>query len=173
MKLSIFKYMFKIPDLRKRIIFTLLMFGVYRLGAAVPVPGVDLEAVQRLTDSGSQAGIYGLLNLFSGGALETFSVFALGIMPYITSSIILQLLTVVIPRLQKLQEEGESGRKVITQWTRYITVVLALLQSTGLTYIFSRGSLTGGISLIPNYTPSRVGLIVITMTAGTAFIMWL
>ena len=172
MKLSIFKYMFKIPDLRKRIIFTLLMFGVYRLGAAVPVPGVDLEAVQRLTDSGSQAGIYGLLNLFSGGALETFSVFALGIMPYITSSIILQLLTVVIPRLQKLQEEGESGRKVITQWTRYITVVLALLQSTGLTYIFSRGSLTGGISLIPNYTPSRVGLIVLTMTAGTAFIMW-
>ena len=173
MKLSIFRYMFKIPDLRKRIIFTLIMFGVYRLGAAVPVPGVDLEAVQRLTDSGSQAGIYGLLNLFSGGALETFSVFALGIMPYITSSIILQLLTVVIPRLQKLQEEGESGKKVITQWTRYITVVLALLQSTGLTYIFSRGSLTGGISLIPNYTPSRVGLIVLTMTAGTAFIMWL
>ena len=104
MKLSIFKYMFKIPDLRKRIVFTLLMFGVYRLGAAVPVPGVDLEAVQRLTESGTQAGIYGLLNLFSGGALETFSVFALGIMPYITASIILQLLTVVIPRLQKLQE---------------------------------------------------------------------
>ena len=165
--------MFKIPDLRKRIVFTLLMFGVYRLGAAVPVPGVDLDAVQRLTESGTQAGIYGLLNLFSGGALETFSVFALGIMPYITASIILQLLTVVIPRLQKLQEEGESGRKIITQWTRYVTVVLALLQSTGLTYIFSRGSLTGGISLIPNYTPSRVGLIVLTMTAGTAFIMWL
>ena len=96
MQLSIFKYMFKIPDLRKRILFTIAMFGVYRLGASVPVPGVDLEAVQRLTDSGSQAGIYGLLNLFSGGALETFSVFALGIMPYITSSIILQLLTVVI-----------------------------------------------------------------------------
>ena len=94
-------------------------------------------------------------------------------MPYITASIILQLLTVVIPRLQKLQEEGESGRKVITQWTRYITVVLALLQSTALTYLFSRGSLTGGISLIPNYTPSRVGLIVLTMTAGTAFIMWI
>ena len=173
MKLSIFRYIFKIPDLRKRILFTLFMFAVYRLGAAVPVPGVDLDAVQRLTDSGSQAGIYGLLNLFSGGALETFSVFALGIMPYITASIILQLLTVVIPRLQKLQEEGESGRKVITQWTRYITVVLALLQSTALTYLFSRGSLTGGISLIPNYTPSRVGLIVLTMTAGTAFIMWI
>tara|TARA_B100001123_G_C15324668_1_gene1029101 strand:- start:1447 stop:2736 length:1290 start_codon:yes stop_codon:yes gene_type:complete len=165
--------MFKIKDLRRRIIFTLFIFAVYRLGASIPVPGVDLDQVQRLTESGTQAGIYGLLNLFSGGALETFSVFSLGIMPYITSSIILQLLTVVIPRLQKLQEEGESGRKVITQWTRYITVVLALLQSTGLTYLFSRGSLTGGLSLIPNYTPSRVGLIVLTMTAGTAFIMWL
>ena len=173
MQLSVFRYMFKIKDLRRRIIFTLFIFAVYRLGASIPVPGVDLDQVQRLTESGTQAGIYGLLNLFSGGALETFSVFSLGIMPYITSSIILQLLTVVIPRLQKLQEEGESGRKVITQWTRYITVVLALLQSTGLTYLFSRGSLTGGLSLIPNYTPSRVGLIVLTMTAGTAFIMWL
>ena len=168
MQLSVFRYMFKIKDLRKRIIFTLFIFGVYRLGASVPVPGVDLDQVQRLTDSGTQAGLYGLLNLFSGGALETFSVFSLGIMPYITSSIILQLLTVVIPKLQRLQEEGESGRQVITQWTRYITVVLALLQSTGLTYLFSRGTLTGGLSLIPNYTPSRVGLIVLTMTAGTA-----
>jgi len=165
--------MFKIKDLRKRIVFTLFIFAVYRLGASVPVPGVDLDQVQKLTEAGSQAGIYGLLNLFSGGALETFSVFSLGIMPYITSSIILQLLTVVIPKLQKLQEEGESGRKVITQWTRYLTVVLALLQSTGLTYLFSRGSLSGGLILIPNYTPSRVGLIVLTMTAGTAFIMWL
>jgi len=173
MKLSVFRYMFKIKDLRKRIVFTLFIFAVYRLGASVPVPGVDLDQVQKLTEAGSQAGIYGLLNLFSGGALETFSVFSLGIMPYITSSIILQLLTVVIPKLQKLQEEGESGRKVITQWTRYITVVLALLQSTGLTYLFSRGSLSGGLILIPNYTPSRVGLIVLTMTAGTAFIMWL
>lgn len=173
MNLSVFRYMFKIKDLRKRIVFTLFIFAVYRLGASVPVPGVDLDQVQKLTEAGSQAGIYGLLNLFSGGALETFSVFSLGIMPYITSSIILQLLTVVIPKLQKLQEEGESGRKVITQWTRYLTVVLALLQSTGLTYLFSRGSLSGGLILIPNYTPSRVGLIVLTMTAGTAFIMWL
>jgi len=173
MQLSVFRYMFKIKDLRKRILFTIFIFAVYRLGASVPVPGVDLEQVQKLTEAGSQAGIYGLLNLFSGGALETFSVFSLGIMPYITSSIILQLLTVVIPKLQKLQEEGESGRQVITQWTRYITVVLALLQSTGLTYLFSRGSLSGGLILIPNYTPSRVGLIVLTMTAGTAFIMWL
>ena len=97
MQLSVFRYMFKIKDLRKRIIFTLFIFAVYRLGASVPVPGVDLDQVQRLTDSGTQAGLYGLLNLFSGGALETFSVFSLGIMPYITSSIILQLFTVVIP----------------------------------------------------------------------------
>jgi preprotein translocase subunit SecY len=100
-------------------------------------------------------------------------VFSLGIMPYITSSIIMQLLAVVIPRLQKLQEEGEAGRKVVTQWTRYVTVVLALLQSTGLTYLFHRGTLTGGIDLIPQYTPGRVLIIVITLTAGTAFIMWL
>ena len=114
-----------------------------------------------------------MLNLFSGGALESFSVFALGIMPYITATIIMQLLTVVIPRLQALQEEGESGRKVITQWTRYLTVVLALIQSTGFTYLFHVGRFTGGIDLIPNYNPGRVVLIVLTMTAGTAFVMWL
>ncbi|MDH5616116.1 MAG: preprotein translocase subunit SecY, partial [Acidimicrobiia bacterium] len=140
--LSIYRYMFKIPDLRRKILFTLAMFAVYRLGTAIPVPGVDLNQVQELAAQQQSAGIVGLLNLFSGGALERFSVFSLGIMPYITSSIIMQLLAVVIPRLQRLQDEGESGRKVITQWTRYLTVVLALLQSTGITYLFSRGSLT-------------------------------
>jgi preprotein translocase subunit SecY len=118
-------------------------------------------------------GIYGLLNLFSGGALEQFSLFALGIIPYITASIMMQLLTVVIPKLQALQDEGESGRKVITQWTRYVTVVLALIQSTGFTFLFHSGRFTNGIDLIPNYTPARVILIVITMTAGTAMVMWL
>ncbi len=171
--LSIYRYMFKIPDLRRKILFTLAMFAVYRLGGAIPVPGVDLNAVQQLAEQSEQAGILGLLNLFSGGALEQFSVFSLGIMPYITASIIMQLLAVVIPRLQRLQDEGESGRKVITQWTRYITVILALLQSTALTFLFSRGTLTGGISLIPEYNSARVALIVLTMTAGTAFIMWL
>ena len=120
--LSIYRNMFKIPDLRAKILFTLAMFGVYRLGATIPVPGIDLEAVKTFQDQQQAGGIYGLLNLFSGGALESFSVFALGIIPYITASIIMQLLTVVIPRLQSLQEEGESGRKVITQWTRYMTV---------------------------------------------------
>jgi preprotein translocase subunit SecY len=171
--LSIYRNMFKIPDLRAKIIFTLAMFGVYRLGATIPVPGIDLEAVQLFQAQQETGGIYGLLNLFSGGALESFSVFALGIIPYITASIIMQLLTVVIPRLQALQEEGESGRKVITQWTRYLTVILALIQSTGFTYLFHTGRFTGGIDLIPNYTPGRVILIVITMTAGTAMVMWL
>jgi preprotein translocase subunit SecY len=156
-----------------KILFTLAMFGVYRFGATVPVPGIDLEAVELFQNQQQAGGIYGLLNLFSGGALESFSVFALGIIPYITASIIMQLLTVVIPKLQTLQDEGESGRKVITQWTRYMTVVLALIQSTGFTYLFHVGRFTGGIDLIPNYTPGRVILIVLTMTAGTAMVMWL
>jgi len=171
--LSVYRNMFRIRDLRNKVLFTLMIFGIYRLGAAIPVPGVDIDQVQAFADQAETAGIVGLLNLFSGGALETFSVFSLGIMPYITSSIIMQLLAVVIPRLQRLQDEGEAGRKVVTQWTRYITVVLALLQSTGLTFLFNRGVLTGGINLIPNYTPGRVLIIVITLTAGTAFIMWL
>ena len=165
--------MFKIPDLRAKILFTLAMFGVYRLGATIPVPGIDLDAVQLFQRQQSAGGIYGLLNLFSGGALEQFSVFALGIIPYITASIIMQLLTVVIPKLQQLQEEGESGRKVITQWTRYMTVILALIQSTGFTFLFHSGRFTNGIDLIPNYTPGRVILIVLTMTAGTSMVMWL
>jgi preprotein translocase subunit SecY len=171
--LSVFRNMFRIRDLRHKILFTLGIFAVYRLGAAIPVPGVDLDRVQEFADQAAAGGIVGLLNLFSGGALEVFSVFSLGIMPYITASIIMQLLAVVIPRLQRLQDEGETGRKVITQWTRYVTVILALLQSTGLTFLFHRGVLTGGIDLIPNYTPGRVLIIVITLTAGTAFIMWL
>jgi len=171
--LSIYRNMFKVPDLRAKILFTLAMFAVYRLGATIPVPGIDLDAVQLFQTQQQAGGIYGLLNLFSGGALEQFSVFALGIIPYITASIIMQLLTVVIPRLQALQEEGESGRKVITQWTRYMTVILALIQSTGFTFLFHSGRFTNGIDLIPNYTPGRVILIVITMTAGTAMVMWL
>jgi preprotein translocase subunit SecY len=171
--LSIYRNMFKVPDLRGKIFFTLAMFGVYRLGATIPVPGIDLEAVELFQEQQQAGGIYGLLNLFSGGALESFSVFSLGIIPYITASIILQLLTVVIPKLQALQEEGESGRKVITQWTRYLTVILALIQSTSFTYLFHVGRFTNGIDLIPTYTTGRVILVVLTMTAGTAMVMWL
>ena len=171
--LSIYRHMFAVPDLRRKILFTLFIFAVYRLGAAVPVPGVDIDAVRLVQQSAELGGVVGLLNLFSGGALEQFSVFALGILPYITASIIMQLLAVVIPKLAALQEEGEAGRKVITQWTRYLTVILALIQSTGFTFLFNQGTFTNGISLISEYTPGRVSLIVLTMTAGTAFVMWL
>lgn len=171
--LSIYRNMFKIPDLRAKILFTLFIFAVYRLGTAIPVPGIDLDAVRLFQSQQQAGGIYGLINLFSGGALEQFSVFALGIIPYITSAIIMQLLQVVIPKLRALRDEGESGRKVITQWTRYMTVVLALIQSTGFTFMFHSGQFTGGIDLIPQYTPQRVILIVLTMTAGTAMVMWL
>nr|AKQ05041.1 preprotein translocase subunit SecY, preprotein translocase subunit SecY [uncultured actinobacterium Rifle_16ft_4_minimus_9892] len=112
--LSVFRNMFRIRDLRNKVLFTLFIFGVYRLGAAIPVPGVSIDAVKQFADQAESAGIVGLLNLFSGGPLAAFSVFSLGIMPYITSSIIMQLLAVVIPRLQKLQDEGETGRKVIS-----------------------------------------------------------
>ena len=171
--LSVFRNMFRIRDLRNKILFTLFIFAVYRLGAAIPVPGVDLDRVQQFTKVAEQSGFLGILNLFSGGALEQLSVFSLGIMPYITSSIIMQLLAVVIPKLQSLQDEGETGRKVITQWTRYLTVALALLQSTGFTFLFHSGAFTSNIDLIPDYTTRNVLLIVLTMTAGTALIMWL
>src|SRR5690606_38443350 len=141
--------------------------------ATIPVPGIDLEAVELFQAQQQAGGIYGLLNLFSGGALAPLSVFALGILPYIKASIIMQMLTVVIHKLQSLQDEGESGRKVITQWTRYMTVGLALIQSTAFTFLFHTGRFTGGIDLVPAYSPGRVALIVITMTAGTAMVMWL
>ena len=176
--LAVYRHMFTIPDLRKKILFTLMILGLYRLGTRIPVPGTDLEAVQAISEGAERAGgIFGLLNLFSGGALERFSVFALGIMPYITASIIMQLLAVVIPRLQALQEEGDRGRKVITQWTRYLTVVLALLQSTAMTALFSSqaGAAQLGLPepLISDPSAGKAALIVLTMTAGTAFIMWL
>ncbi|MEA2010574.1 MAG: preprotein translocase subunit SecY [Actinomycetota bacterium] len=170
--LTAFRNAFRIQDLRNKILFTLFIFVLYRLGTTIPVPGVDLDAIKEFTDAATTSGFVGLLNLFSGGALTRMSVFALGIMPYITSSIILQLLAVVIPKLQALQEEGETGRKVITQWTRYLTVILALLQATGFSFLFHSGQLTGGIDLIPDYTPRNVIIIVVTMTAGTALLMW-
>ena len=171
--LTAFRNAFRIHDLRNKILFTLFIFALYRLGATIPVPGVDLDAVRSFAEQAEQSGFVGLLNLFSGGALTQMSVFALGIMPYITASIIMQLLAVVIPKLQALQEEGESGRKVITQWTRYVTVILALLQSTGFAYLFHSGQFTNGVDLIPDFTPRNVIIIVMTMTAGTALLMWM
>src|SRR5919112_6617240 len=135
-----FLNMFKVPDLRNKIIFTVFVIALYRFGSHIPVPGVDFKAVQRLTDAASKGGVLGFLNLFSGGALTRFAVFGLGIMPYITSSIIMQLLQVVIPKLEEWRDQGAVGQKKITQATRYVTVALALMQSTALAFAFHNGA---------------------------------
>jgi preprotein translocase subunit SecY len=175
--LAAFVNAFKVPDLRRKILFTVLIIAIYRFGSHVPTPGIDVEAAQDFASS-NQSGALGLINLFSGGALTQMAIFALGIMPYITSSIIMQLLTVVIPKLEAWSKEGESGHKKITQWTRYLTVVLAMLQSTGLAFLFHSGQLgqggvQTGVDLIPDFSAPRVMLIVLSLTAGTALIMWL
>jgi len=170
--LKAFLNAFKVPDLRNKILFTLFIVALYRMGSFVPVPVVDATALT----TASKGGILSLVDLFSGGALTHVSVFGLGIMPYITSSIILQLLTVVIPRLQQWQDQGEAGTKKINQWTRYVTVVLALLQSTGIIFAFhSRSPAFGSVDIFPagKFNTGNVLLIVLVMTAGTALIMWL
>ena len=172
--LSAFRNAFKIPDLRKKIIFTLAIIAVYRLGAHIPVPSVDFDKVQAFLKQSTGGGVFGLINLFSGGALTQFAIFALGIMPYITSSIIMQLLTVVIPRLEQYAKEGEEGQKKITQYTRYMTVVLALLQSLGIVVTANSGRLLQGLQdIFPKLGGGRTFIIVLTLTAGTAMIMWL
>ena len=175
--LKAFVNAFKVPDLRKKILFTLLVIAVYRLGAHIPTPGIDVEAAQQIAAASRENGVLAFINLFSGGALTQMAIFALGIMPYITSSIIMQLLTVVIPKLEAWSKEGETGRKKITQWTRYLTVVLAILQSTGIAFLFHNNpqqlGLPAGVQLIPNFTAPLVALIVLSLTAGTALIMWL
>ncbi|MEA2567526.1 MAG: preprotein translocase subunit SecY, partial [Actinomycetota bacterium] len=170
--LSAFVNAFKVPDLRKKLLFTLFVIALYRLGSHIPVPGIDIKTARSLTSV--NGGVLGLLNLFSGGALTQLAVFALGIMPYITSSIIMQLLAVVIPKLEAWQKEGESGIKKINQTTRYVTVVLALLQSTGLVFLFhSKSAQLGGVDIFPagQFTAPNIALIVLVMTAGTATIM--
>ena len=159
---------FKIPDLRKKILFTLLIIAVYRLGSFLPLPNVDVEVLARQA-GGQQQGFFSFINLFSGGALTRMAVFSLGIMPYITSSIIMQLLTVVIPKLEQWQKQGEIGQKKVTQWTRYMTVTLALIQSTGLLFLFN----TRFQGSIKSFTAPRIAFMVLILTAGTAMIMWL
>jgi len=173
--LTAFGRAFKTPDLRRKILFTLFVIGIYRLGAFVPGPGVSYVAIQKALDAVEGNSLYGLVNLFSGGALLKLSVFALGIMPYITASIILQLLVVVIPRLEELKQEGQSGQVKITQYTRYLTVALAVLQSTGIIALARSGRLFQGVQadVIPDDSLFRILVLVITMTAGTAVIMWL
>jgi preprotein translocase subunit SecY len=172
--LSAFRNAFKIPELRGKILFTVAIIAVYRLGSHLPVPGVDFDAVQDYLQNPAQdpSGAFTLINLFSGGALTQFAIFALGIMPYITSSIIMQLLGVVIPRLEQLQKEGETGRKKIQQYTRYVTVFLAVLQSASIVQLaHNQGILP--IDIFPDLSPGTFALAVLTLTAGTALIMWL
>jgi len=173
--LRAFASAFRTPDLRKKLLFTLFIIAVFRLGSSLPTPGVSEKAVQAcLSTSASKANLLQLVNLFSGGALLKLSVFALGIMPYITASIILQLLAVVIPRLETLRQEGQSGQAKITQYTRYLTIGLAILQSTGIIALARSGNLISGCNkLIPNSSVFTISTMVICMTAGTAVIMWL
>ena len=172
---------FKISDLRNKLLFVVLMVAVYRLGVAIRVPGVDPIAIEQLRASADQQGALGFLNLFSGGAFESFSIFALGIMPYITASFIMQVLGVVIPKLEQLQQEGAVGQRKITQYTRYVTIGLATLQATGLVFIFGTGQgqafFTSGpptnVPLLSGGIWPRGYLIIPTLVAGTAVLMWL
>jgi preprotein translocase subunit SecY len=181
--LAAFLSAFRTPDLRKKLLFTLAMIAVYRLGATLPSPGVSYGNVEKclnLLQNSEQSGVFSLLNLFSGGALLRLSVFALGIMPYITASIILQLLTVVIPRLEQLRKEGQAGQAKITQYTRYLTLGLAILQASAFVALARSGQLFGNQCqndpIIPETKLAMwmtVAVIVVTMTAGTGVIMWL
>ncbi len=177
--LTAFLRAFRTPDLRRKLLFTVGIIALFRFGAAVPTPGISEKAVTicagAATTSGASAGVYQLVNLLSGNALLRMSVFALGIMPYITASIILQLLTVVIPRLEALKQEGQAGTAKITQYTRYLTIGLAVLQSTGYVELARSGLLFPNCSqsLIPNSSIFTIATMVITMVSGTAVIMWL
>jgi preprotein translocase subunit SecY len=155
----------RVPELRRRVLFTAAILAIYRLGSWIPAPGVDSQAIEDYFDNQSGT-FFSLLNLFSGGALSQFAIFALGIMPYVTASIILQLMTVVIPKLEQLQKEGEAGYAKINQYTRYLTIGLAAAQAIGYSYLFERqGAISGGAG--------RLVLIVVTLTAGTALLMWM
>jgi preprotein translocase subunit SecY len=181
--LSRLRNIFRVPDLRKKILFTIVIVAVYRVGAHLPVPYVDFQAIKSLQDQANNSGVVGFLDLFSGGAITNVAIFFLGIMPYITASIIMQLLGVVIPKLEEWQQQGQVGQKKITQWTRYLTVALALVQSTGFVFALHQGQTGGGLfnfaglpegtDLIPGFNAPRAALIILTWTAGTALVMWL
>ncbi|MEU9042059.1 MULTISPECIES: preprotein translocase subunit SecY [unclassified Kitasatospora] len=175
--LSAFARAFQTPDLRKKLLFTLGIMVLFRLGSHIPIPGVSFTAVNECVKATKNNGLFGLVNLFSGGALLQLTIFALGIMPYITASIILQLLTVVIPRLEMLKKEGQAGQAKITQYTRYLTIALAVLQGTGIVATASSGALFSGCpvanQIVPDTGVFRIAVMVLTMTAGTTVIMWL
>jgi len=171
--LRVFLNAFRVAEIRKKLAFTAAMLLLYRVGAYIPAPGINVDAVENLSDQfAGQSNILGFLNLFSGGSLQRFAIFALGIMPYITASIILQLLTVVIPSLEKLRKEGEVGQQKITQYTRYLTVALSFGQSIGYVFLF-RSFSSGQADVVETFTFGRVFVIVMTLTAGCVLLMWL
>ena len=163
-------HIFKIPDLRTRVLFTLGLLAVYRLGAHIPTPGINAKLLADFFNQNSGSAL-GLVDLFSGGNLRRLTIFALGIMPYITASIIFQLLTVIYEPLAKLQKEGEMGRRKITQWTRYVTVILGIVQSTAMALTLTNTST--GEAMVTMSKWAFIPMCVVTLTAGTAFIMWL
>src|SRR5918994_3318993 len=174
--------MFRVADLRNKIVFTLAIIALYRLGSYIPAPGIDLDAIESLKrQSEETGGILSYMQLFSGAGLTNFAVFALGIMPYITSSIIMQILTVVIPKLEEWQQQGAVGQRKMTQWTRYLTMAIAVLQATALSFLFHNGGggLLGGpshptnIDVLPDFTVPRVMLVVLVLASGTALLMWM
>jgi preprotein translocase subunit SecY len=178
--LASLKNIFKVPELRGKVLFTLAIIAVYRFGAYIPVPGVDLTQIKALTQESGGGNVLQFLQLFSGNALGRLSLFALGIMPYITSSIIMQILAVVIPKLEQWQEQGAVGQRKITQWTRYVTIAISIMQSTGLAFVFHNNNSgfgqiqnNTGKTLIPTFDLPHVLLIVLTLTTGTALLMWL
>src|ERR1035441_9983813 len=158
---------FRVADIRKKILFTAAVLALYRFGTHLPAPGINSQAVSAIQKNFGGSSILGLLNLFSGGGLGRIAIFALGIMPYITASIILQLLQVVVPSLEKLSKEGEVGQARITQYTRYLTVGLAFAQSIGYVFLFRSFEQQAGVTLIPDFTLAKVFIIVISLTAGT------
>src|SRR5687767_10269693 len=164
---------FTVPEIRRKLAFTAAMLALYRLGSHIPVPGIDVKAVEDIQSQFGGSNILGFLNLFSGGGLQRVALFALGIMPYITASIILQLLTVVVPSLEKLQKEGEVGQARITQYTRYLTVGLAFAQSIGYVFLFRSFADSAGTEVVEGFNGAKVFMIVISLTAGTILLMWL
>jgi preprotein translocase subunit SecY len=164
---------FTVAEIRKKLLFTALLLALYRLGSHIPVPGIDVQAVNDVQKQFGGGGILNLLNTFSGGGLSRIALFALGIMPYITASIILQLLTVVVPSLEKLSKEGEVGQARITQYTRYLTVGLAFAQSIGYVFLFKSFAANAGEPIIPKFDAPHVFLIVLSLTAGTVLLMWM
>ncbi len=176
--LTTFRNMFRVADLRNKVLFTLLVIAIYQLGTNVPIPGIDFQRIQSVTASDKSNGVIGYLSLFAGSGIAKAAVLGLGIMPYITASIIVQLLTGVIPKFEQWRDQGAVGQRKLTQATRYLTVGLALMQSSGIVFLYHSGKLFSGLAaskadFIPDFTWPRVLFMILVLTAGTAFVMWL